>query len=115
MHAWSDMQGRRSADGGIDEKKEDDPNNVCVVWICGNGNDADNGSDLHHPGKWVPHEPEEFEDLALLFFRQQISITAGEDLEIEYKVGGWYFVKKKEAGSDGKLSGLVPVSYVSAF
>ncbi|KAL2620534.1 hypothetical protein R1flu_000739 [Riccia fluitans] len=24
----------------------------------------------------------------------EISITAGEDLEIEYEVGGWYFVKK---------------------
>ncbi|KAL3696977.1 hypothetical protein R1sor_011053 [Riccia sorocarpa] len=45
----------------------------------------------------------------------ELNITAGEELEIEYEVGGWYFVKKKEAGPDGKLSGLVPVSYVSAF
>ncbi|KAG6554798.1 hypothetical protein Mapa_003818 [Marchantia paleacea] len=45
----------------------------------------------------------------------EINVTAGEELEIEYEVGGWYFVKKKVAGSDGKLTGLVPVSYVSAF
>ncbi|KAL1532946.1 hypothetical protein AAHA92_32897 [Salvia divinorum] len=43
----------------------------------------------------------------------ELSITAGEDLEIEDEVDGWYYVKKKRPGRDGKLAGLVPVLYVT--
>ncbi|KAH6798551.1 SH3 domain-containing protein [Perilla frutescens var. frutescens] len=52
----------------------------------------------------------------------ELSITAGEELEIEDEVDGWYYfangraaaqVKKKRPGRDGKLAGLVPVLYVS--
>ncbi|XP_047970034.1 uncharacterized protein LOC125213496 isoform X1 [Salvia hispanica] len=43
----------------------------------------------------------------------ELSITAGEDLEIEDEVDGWYSVKKKRPGRDGKLAGLVPVLYVT--
>ncbi|CAM6094529.1 unnamed protein product [Calypogeia fissa] len=46
---------------------------------------------------------------------EEVTIAAGDELEIEYEVDGWYFVKKKVPGPDGKASGLVPVSYVSAF
>ncbi|KAL6649638.1 hypothetical protein ACP70R_013862 [Stipagrostis hirtigluma subsp. patula] len=44
----------------------------------------------------------------------ELSLTAGEDVEIEYEVDGWYYVKKKRPGRDGKMAGLVPVLYVSS-
>jgi len=43
-----------------------------------------------------------------------LSLTTGEDVEIEYEVDGWYYVKKKRPGRDGKMAGLVPVLYVSS-
>ncbi|GMP35431.1 hypothetical protein CsSME_00007861 [Camellia sinensis var. sinensis] len=42
----------------------------------------------------------------------ELSLTAGEDVEIEYEVDGWFYVKKKRPGRDGKMAGLVPVLYV---
>ncbi|KAJ6758843.1 SH3 DOMAIN-CONTAINING PROTEIN [Salix koriyanagi] len=39
----------------------------------------------------------------------ELSLTAGEELEIEYEVDGWFYVKKKRPGRDGKMAGLVPV------
>nr|AAP06840.1 unknown protein [Oryza sativa Japonica Group] len=44
----------------------------------------------------------------------ELSLTAGEDVEIEYEVDGWYYVKKKRPGRDGKTAGLVPVLYVNS-
>uniref|UniRef100_A0A0D9VSA1 SH3 domain-containing protein n=1 Tax=Leersia perrieri TaxID=77586 RepID=A0A0D9VSA1_9ORYZ len=44
----------------------------------------------------------------------ELSLTAGEDVEIEYEVDGWYYVKKKRPGRDGKIAGLVPVLYVNS-
>ncbi|WVZ22953.1 hypothetical protein V8G54_001497 [Vigna mungo] len=43
----------------------------------------------------------------------ELSLTAGEDVEIEYEVDGWFYVKKKRPGRDGKMAGLVPVLYVT--
>ncbi|KAL6496434.1 hypothetical protein OROGR_029692 [Orobanche gracilis] len=43
----------------------------------------------------------------------ELNLTAGEELEIEDEVDGWYYVKKKRPGRDGKMAGLVPVLYVS--
>ncbi|KAJ0805325.1 putative SH3 domain-containing protein [Helianthus annuus] len=43
----------------------------------------------------------------------ELNLTAGEEVEIEYEVDGWFYVKKKRPGRDGKLAGLVPVLYVS--
>ncbi|XP_065880986.1 uncharacterized protein [Euphorbia lathyris] len=43
----------------------------------------------------------------------ELSLTAGEQVEIEYEVDGWFHVKKKRPGRDGKMAGLVPVLYVS--
>ncbi|KAL1364128.1 uncharacterized protein LOC107479667 [Arachis duranensis] len=43
----------------------------------------------------------------------ELSLTAGEEVEIEYEVDGWFYVKKKRPGRDGKMAGLVPVLYVS--
>ncbi|KAJ4958221.1 hypothetical protein NE237_025332 [Protea cynaroides] len=42
----------------------------------------------------------------------ELNLTEGEDLEIEDEVDGWYYVKKKRPGRDGKMAGLVPVLYV---
>lgn len=42
----------------------------------------------------------------------ELNLTAGEEVEIEYEVDGWFYVKKKRPGSDGKMAGLVPVLYV---
>ncbi|XP_052198815.1 uncharacterized protein LOC127805978 [Diospyros lotus] len=42
----------------------------------------------------------------------ELNLTAGEELEIEYEVDGWFYVKKKRPGRDGKMAGLVPVLYV---
>ncbi|KAK7318053.1 hypothetical protein RJT34_02750 [Clitoria ternatea] len=42
----------------------------------------------------------------------ELSLTAGEEVEIEYEVDGWFYVKKKRPGRDGKMAGLVPVLYV---
>ncbi|KAG5564842.1 hypothetical protein RHGRI_000890 [Rhododendron griersonianum] len=42
----------------------------------------------------------------------ELSLTAGEDVEIDYEVDGWFYVKKKRPGRDGKMAGLVPVLYV---
>ncbi|KAF8718801.1 hypothetical protein HU200_025107 [Digitaria exilis] len=44
----------------------------------------------------------------------ELSLTTGEEVEIEYEVDGWYYVKKKRPGRDGKMAGLVPVLYVSS-
>ncbi|GAB2276206.1 hypothetical protein Dimus_010941 [Dionaea muscipula] len=43
----------------------------------------------------------------------ELNLTAGEEVEIEYDVDGWFYVKKKRPGRDGKMAGLVPVLYVS--
>ncbi|XP_019051758.1 PREDICTED: uncharacterized protein LOC104588833 [Nelumbo nucifera] len=43
----------------------------------------------------------------------ELNLTAGEELEIDYEVDGWFYVKKKRPGRDGKMAGLVPVLYVS--
>ncbi|KAK6152133.1 hypothetical protein DH2020_014768 [Rehmannia glutinosa] len=43
----------------------------------------------------------------------ELNLTAGEELEIEDEVDGWFYVKKKRPGRDGKMAGLVPVLYVS--
>lgn len=43
----------------------------------------------------------------------ELNLTAGEDVEIDYEVDGWFYVKKKRPGRDGKMAGLVPVLYVS--
>ncbi|XP_058109282.1 uncharacterized protein LOC131252645 isoform X2 [Magnolia sinica] len=44
----------------------------------------------------------------------ELNLTAGEEVEIDYEVDGWYYVKKKRPGRDGKMAGLVPVLYVSS-
>ncbi|KAG0603461.1 hypothetical protein M758_10G096300 [Ceratodon purpureus] len=44
---------------------------------------------------------------------EELNLTAGEELEIEYEVDGWFSVRKKRPGRDGKIQGLVPVLYVS--
>ncbi|KAL3535010.1 hypothetical protein ACH5RR_003471 [Cinchona calisaya] len=43
----------------------------------------------------------------------ELNLTAGEEVEIEDEVDGWFYVKKKRPGRDGKMAGLVPVLYVS--
>ncbi|KAJ7969456.1 SH3 domain-containing protein [Quillaja saponaria] len=43
----------------------------------------------------------------------ELNLTAGEEIEIEYEVDGWFYVKKKRPGRDGKMAGLVPVLYVN--
>ncbi|RVW55069.1 hypothetical protein CK203_067063 [Vitis vinifera] len=43
----------------------------------------------------------------------ELNLTAGEEVEIDYEVDGWFYVKKKRPGRDGKMAGLVPVLYVS--
>ncbi|KAL5540138.1 hypothetical protein UlMin_042362 [Ulmus minor] len=43
----------------------------------------------------------------------ELNLTSGEEVEIEYEVDGWFYVKKKRPGRDGKMAGLVPVLYVS--
>ncbi|XP_058732166.1 uncharacterized protein LOC131603757 isoform X3 [Vicia villosa] len=42
----------------------------------------------------------------------ELNLTAGEEVEIEYEVDGWFYVKKKRPGRDGKMAGLVPVLYI---
>ncbi|KAK1271939.1 hypothetical protein QJS04_geneDACA007602 [Acorus gramineus] len=44
----------------------------------------------------------------------ELNLTAGEEVQIDYEVDGWYYVKKKRPGRDGKMAGLVPVLYVSS-
>ncbi|XP_074578374.1 uncharacterized protein LOC141834884 [Curcuma longa] len=44
----------------------------------------------------------------------ELSLTAGEEVEIDYEVDGWYYVKKKRPGRDGRMGGLVPVLYISS-
>eukprot|EP01018_Ginkgo_biloba_P026890 Gb_19640 [translate_table: standard] len=44
----------------------------------------------------------------------ELNLTAGEEVEIEYEVDGWFYVRKKRPGRDGKMVGLVPVLYVSS-
>ncbi|KAK9123447.1 hypothetical protein Sjap_013049 [Stephania japonica] len=41
-----------------------------------------------------------------------LNLTAGEEVKIEYEVDGWFYVKKKRPGRDGKMAGLVPVLYI---
>ncbi|XP_073149287.1 uncharacterized protein [Henckelia pumila] len=43
----------------------------------------------------------------------ELNLTADEEVEIEDEVDGWYYVRKKRPGRDGKMAGLVPVLYVS--
>ncbi|KMS98401.1 hypothetical protein BVRB_4g092800 [Beta vulgaris subsp. vulgaris] len=43
----------------------------------------------------------------------ELNLTAGEQVEIEDEVDGWFFVRKKRPGRDGKTAGLVPVLYVN--
>lgn len=43
----------------------------------------------------------------------ELNLTAGEEVEIEDEVDGWFFVRKKRPGRDGKAAGLVPVLYVN--
>uniref|UniRef100_A0A803LJY9 SH3 domain-containing protein n=1 Tax=Chenopodium quinoa TaxID=63459 RepID=A0A803LJY9_CHEQI len=43
----------------------------------------------------------------------ELNLTAGEEVEIEDEVDGWFFVRKKRPGRDGKVAGLVPVLYVN--
>ncbi|CAA2959373.1 Methylesterase 1 [Olea europaea subsp. europaea] len=43
----------------------------------------------------------------------ELNLTDGEEVEIEFEVDGWFYVKKKRPGRDGKMAGLVPVLYVS--
>lgn len=43
----------------------------------------------------------------------ELNLTAGEEVDIEYEVDGWFYVKKKRPGRDGRMAGLVPVLYVS--
>ncbi|XP_010496142.1 PREDICTED: uncharacterized protein LOC104773261 isoform X1 [Camelina sativa] len=43
----------------------------------------------------------------------ELNLTAEEELDIEYEVDGWFYVKKKRPGRDGKMAGLVPVLYVN--
>ncbi|KAH7351861.1 hypothetical protein KP509_19G017700 [Ceratopteris richardii] len=45
---------------------------------------------------------------------EELNLTAGEELEIEYEVDGWFHVRKRKPGRDGKISGLVPVLYVTS-
>ncbi|GAV67567.1 SH3_1 domain-containing protein [Cephalotus follicularis] len=42
----------------------------------------------------------------------ELNLISGEEVEIEYEVDGWFYVKKKRPGRDGKMAGLVPVLYV---
>ncbi|XP_050227678.1 uncharacterized protein LOC126677210 [Mercurialis annua] len=44
----------------------------------------------------------------------ELNLTAGEEVTIEYEVDGWFHVKKKRPGRDGKMAGLVPVLYVQS-
>ncbi|KAB1212014.1 hypothetical protein CJ030_MR5G025398 [Morella rubra] len=43
----------------------------------------------------------------------ELNLTAGEEVEIEEEMDGWFYVKKKRPGRDGKMAGLVPVLYVN--
>ncbi|KAM6548492.1 hypothetical protein CsatB_020168 [Cannabis sativa] len=43
----------------------------------------------------------------------ELNLTAGEEVDIQYEVDGWFYVKKKRPGRDGKMAGLVPVLYVN--
>ncbi|KAJ7571646.1 hypothetical protein O6H91_01G170400 [Diphasiastrum complanatum] len=90
-------------------------------WQSGIGNQEP----LHSPSSEVPSRPSDVQypeearaGKALYEFTaggdDELNLTAGEDLEIEYEVDGWYFVRKKRPGRDGKLSGLVPVLYVTS-
>lgn len=45
---------------------------------------------------------------------EELNLTAGEELEIEYEVDGWFHVRKKRPGRDGKTVGLVPILYVTS-
>ncbi|KAI5065823.1 hypothetical protein GOP47_0018447 [Adiantum capillus-veneris] len=45
---------------------------------------------------------------------EELNLTAGEELEIEYEVDGWFHVRKKKPGRDGKIAGLVPILYVTS-
>ncbi|PRQ51374.1 putative powdery mildew resistance protein, RPW8 [Rosa chinensis] len=42
----------------------------------------------------------------------ELNLIAGDEIEIEYEVDDWFYVKKKRPGKDGKMAGLVPVLYV---
>ncbi|KAK9008189.1 hypothetical protein V6N11_075091 [Hibiscus sabdariffa] len=36
----------------------------------------------------------------------ELSLTTGEELEIQYEVNGWFYVKRKRPGRDGKMAGF---------
>lgn len=64
-----------------------------------------------------PHENPQF-GKALYDFTaggdEELNLTAGEELEIEYEVDGWFHVRKKRPGRDGKITGLVPILYITS-
>lgn len=94
-HGASSMQHMDS----FDNLPEDD--------MVGRGNDDDE----------PPHENPQF-GKALYDFTaggdEELNLTAGEELEIEYEVDGWFHVRKKRPGRDGKIAGLVPILYITS-
>lgn len=70
-----------------------------------------------HDDEEPPHENPQF-GKALYDFTaggdEELNLTAGEELEIEYEVDGWFHVRKKRPGRDGKISGLVPILYITS-
>ena len=44
----------------------------------------------------------------------ELNLIAGEEVEIEYEVDGWFYVRKKRPRRDGKMVVLVTVLYVSS-
>ncbi|XP_042034645.1 uncharacterized protein LOC121781034 [Salvia splendens] len=83
--------------------------------LAGSGSGSGSGSQSFSDGRPSSGNPQF--GTALYDFTaggdDELSITAGEELEIEDEVDGWYYVKKKRPGRDGKLAGLVPVLYVT--
>ncbi|KAL1568103.1 hypothetical protein AAHA92_03507 [Salvia divinorum] len=83
--------------------------------LAGSGSGSGSGSQSFSDGRPSSGNPQF--GTALYDFTaggdDELSLTAGEDLEIEDEVDGWYYVKKKRPGRDGKLAGLVPVLYVT--
>ncbi|GJP37964.1 hypothetical protein CLOM_g22409 [Closterium sp. NIES-68] len=42
----------------------------------------------------------------------ELPLSVGEEVEIEYEADGWYHARKLNPGADGKLAGFVPVLYL---
>eukprot|EP00249_Psilotum_nudum_P022201 c28414_g1_i1 orf=316-3969(-) len=78
---------------------------------------ADSMSGMLYEEEELEHETPRF-GKALYDFTaggdEELNLTADEELEIEYEVDGWYHVRKKRPGRDGKITGLVPILYVSS-